>query len=288
MAHFGLLCPPIAGHLNPMCSLGVELRRRGHRVTFLAVPDAKARVETVGLGFRLVGQDEFPLGAIERITQELGQLSGRAAHRFSTQQLKRGEEMWFRDLPDAVREEQVDLLLVDEITRAGGSIANKLDLPFVTVSNAVLMVQDRCLPPWVTSWKYNTRWWGRVRNQFGYAVLNRATKLILELVNDYRTRWNLPRFSLLDECNSMLAHISQQPLEFDFPRAAAPPCLHYTGLLSHPEARPDTPFPFDKLTEKPLIYASMGTLQNWQVKIFHGTLQKHRVDVRSVKHLFAE
>ncbi|MGL5939622.1 MAG: hypothetical protein ACRC2S_04425 [Waterburya sp.] len=34
MKHFGILCPPGAGHLNPMSSLGYELQRRGHQVTF--------------------------------------------------------------------------------------------------------------------------------------------------------------------------------------------------------------------------------------------------------------
>lgn len=269
MSHFGLLCPPVAGHLNPMGSLGLELQSRGHRATFLTVPDAKASVEAVRLGVRLVGEDEYPLGEIGRITQQLGQLSGRAAHRFTTQQLKRGEQMWFRELPNAVREEKVDALIVDEITRAGGSVADKLGLPFVTVSNAIVMVQDSCVPPWITSWRYGGWWWSRVRNQFGYAVLNRVTKPIIEIVNEYRTRWNLPRFSLLDECNSTLAHISQQPIEFDFQRTATPRCLHYTGLLNHPEGRPAIAIPWEKLTDRPLVYSSMGTLQNWQVEIFH-------------------
>lgn len=33
MTHFGIICPAAIGHLNPMCALGRELQRRGHRVT---------------------------------------------------------------------------------------------------------------------------------------------------------------------------------------------------------------------------------------------------------------
>ena len=34
MTHFGILCFPELGHLNPMIALGRELQRRGHNVTF--------------------------------------------------------------------------------------------------------------------------------------------------------------------------------------------------------------------------------------------------------------
>ena len=39
MNHFGILCFPELGHLNPMIALGRELQRRGHNVTFFQIPD---------------------------------------------------------------------------------------------------------------------------------------------------------------------------------------------------------------------------------------------------------
>jgi zeaxanthin glucosyltransferase len=29
--HFGIICPPVPGHLNPFLALARELQRRGHR-----------------------------------------------------------------------------------------------------------------------------------------------------------------------------------------------------------------------------------------------------------------
>jgi len=37
MTHLGLICPELSGHLNPMTTLGRELRCRGHHVT-VAIP----------------------------------------------------------------------------------------------------------------------------------------------------------------------------------------------------------------------------------------------------------
>ena len=33
MTHFGIICPAESGHLNTFFPLGIEIIRRGHRVT---------------------------------------------------------------------------------------------------------------------------------------------------------------------------------------------------------------------------------------------------------------
>jgi len=40
MAHIGLICVPATGHLNPMITLGYELKKRGHQVTVVNLLDA--------------------------------------------------------------------------------------------------------------------------------------------------------------------------------------------------------------------------------------------------------
>lgn len=37
MTHFGIICPAAMGHLNPMTTLGYELKQRGHPITVLAI-----------------------------------------------------------------------------------------------------------------------------------------------------------------------------------------------------------------------------------------------------------
>jgi MGT family glycosyltransferase len=61
---------------------------------------------------------------------------------------------------------------------------------------------------------------------------------------------------------SKLAVITQTPKEFDFPGTSWPAQFHYTGPFHDDQGREPVPFPWEKLTGKPLIYASLGTLVN--------------------------
>lgn len=60
-----------------------------------------------------------------------------------------------------------------------------------------------------------------------------------------------------------LVQVSQQPPFFDFPRKKLPDHFHYTGpWVDDAVAEDDRGFPWEKLDGRPIIYASMGTLQN--------------------------
>ena len=72
MPHLGLICPALSGHLNPMTTLGRELKRRGHHVTVIARPDARIKVDSRGLEFASVGDRDFPVGSMARMTAQLG------------------------------------------------------------------------------------------------------------------------------------------------------------------------------------------------------------------------
>ncbi|MGB8687483.1 MAG: nucleotide disphospho-sugar-binding domain-containing protein [Microcoleus sp.] len=51
-------------------------------------------------------------------------------------------------------------------------------------------------------------------------------------------------------------------LNSSFPGKNYPPHFHFTGPYHNPATRKPVPFPFEQLTDKPLIYASMGTIIN--------------------------
>ncbi len=61
---------------------------------------------------------------------------------------------------------------------------------------------------------------------------------------------------------SKLAWLTQTPKEFDFESSHWPTQFHYTGPFHDGFGRVESNFPWDRLTGEPLIYASMGTLQN--------------------------
>jgi zeaxanthin glucosyltransferase len=72
---------------------------------------------------------------------------------------------------------------------------------------------------------------------------------------------------------SKLAVITQTPKEFDFPIPNLPPQFHYAGPFHDNQGREPISFPWEKLTEKPLIYASMGTLVNGLSKVYDTILE---------------
>ena len=273
MAHLGIICPNATGHLNPMIALGRELQRRGHPITMFQVPDAQAKVEAAGLGFQTIGASEFPLGSMAQLFEQLGQLSGMAAVTYSIRLLQQITEMTLRELPDALKAAQVDALLVDQIVPGGGTVAELLDLPFVTVCCALATHADLSVPPFITNWPYSASKWGRFRNLLGYLGLTQITRPLTQTVNAYRQQWGLSPYLNGHDAYSRLAQLSQQPPEFEFPRTDLPSTFHFTGPYQDSAAREPIDFPFEQLTGQPLIYASLGTLQNSQQGIFRTIAQ---------------
>jgi MGT family glycosyltransferase len=100
-------------------------------------------------------------------------------------------------------------------------------------------------------------------------LLDSLIKPIIETVNSIRQSWNLPPFQKSSDAYSTLAQICRQPVEFEYPRQQLPDCFHFTGSFHNPLSRATVDFPYEKLNEKPLIYASMGTIQNRLLSIFN-------------------
>ncbi len=229
MAHLGLSCPELSGHLNPMTTLGRELKRRGHRVTLIGRPDARAKTESAGLEFAVVGEKAFPLGSLARTAAELGRLSGLRAIRFTGELLRRAAVTVLDEASIAISEAGVDALLVDQVTPAGATVAEMLNLPFVWVCNALALNPDPALPPAVTPWRYRTGAIGRFRNALGDTILRCAARPILNEINARRVRHGLPRLKGRTSESAGLAQIAQQPAFFDYPRERLPDNFHYTG-----------------------------------------------------------
>lgn len=273
MTHIGIFCPGAVGHLNPMASLGRELVRRGHRVTVFGVPDVRAKMAHSGLAFFEMGASEFPPGALDEIYAQLGQLNGLAGFKFSIAYFQREAEMILRHAPAAIQAAGVDVLLVDQVTTAAGTVADYLQLPFITVCNALLINREPSVPPYFTTWTYQTTPWAKLRNQIGNTLSNVLTRPLWKTVVRQRQRWHLPPYPSREASYSQVAQICQLPEGFDFPRQRLAPCFHYTGPLIDPSGTEPVqfnqpPFPFDQLTGQPLIYASLGTLQNRNGAVF--------------------
>ncbi len=268
MTHFGIICPAESGHLNTMLPLAQELLRRGNRITFIGLQDAQEKTIAAGLEFRVIGEDIFPKGRLKERLAELGKLSGLAALKYTLQIFKDDATVILRDAPEIVKESGIDALLVDQSIQAGGTVAEFVGVPFITICSAVVLNREPGVPPFNTPWQYSPTWWGTLRNKLGYRILTQVVKPIRNLIDEYRQNWNLPLYSEVNKSYSPLAQISHQPAEFEFPRQNLPKWFHFTGPYHYSANREPVPFPWDKLTGQPLIYASMGTLQNRLVDVF--------------------
>jgi MGT family glycosyltransferase len=267
MSHFGIISPPVSGHLHPFGALGRELLLRGHRVTALGMADVEEKIRAEGLEFIQIGQSDHPSGSLGASMDRLGRLQGFAALRFTIRAVARTTTMVCRDAPAIIRDAGIEALLVDQMEPAGGAVAEHLGIPFVTVCNALAINRDPVAPPAFAPWQYKNAGWTRWRNLAGYAISDWLTSPIADAVGAFRTAWGLPELRSQDESFSRLAQICQMPREFDFPRTALPEHFHYVGPLRRPPVSL-VPFPWDRLDGRPIVYASLGTLQNTRAPLF--------------------
>ncbi|RUT04075.1 putative UDP-glucosyltransferase YjiC [Dulcicalothrix desertica PCC 7102] len=262
MTHFGLICPASTGHLNTMLPLGKELQQRGHRVTLIGKLDVESQTLATGLEFKAIEESESPLGSGAEALAKLGKLTGREALQYTVHLLANNAAGLLREAPKVIKAAGVEALLVDQVSREGGTVADFLGIPFITICSAVVLNRDESVPPHFTNWNYNPTWWGRLRNRVGYQALNRIVKPITKAIDEYRQEWKLPRYSNPNDSYSQLAQISQQPALLEFPREKLPQWFHFTGPYHSVIGREVPGFPYEKLTGQPLIYASMGTILN--------------------------
>ena len=269
MTHFGLICPASTGHLNTMLPLGKELQRRGHRVTLFGILDAQANTLAAGLEFQAIGESEYPAGTMVQLLTQLGKLSGMTALRYTINSIGKTADFFLRELPQALKAAGVEALLIDQVSPGAETVADFLGIPFVTICSAVVLNQEETIPPAFTTWGYSNAWWSILRNRAAYSFLARIAQPIQDVVNEYRREWKLPLHSLPQDAYSQLAQISQQPAELEFPRQHLPQWFHFTGPYHSSTGRQFADFPFEQLTGQPLIYGSMGTVQNRLLGTFY-------------------
>jgi zeaxanthin glucosyltransferase len=259
LAHLGIVCPPIPGHINPLAVLGRRLQRRGHRVTLFQIPPLRETARREGLGFHPVGDTEGK--EIAEAIASMVELKGLASVRFAIECSRRLSDLLCRELPGALRRSDVDMVLADQNEPAAASVAESLNLPFISVCPSLPLNREPAIPPPFFGWSWRDSALARGRNRVGMAVADWLIAPVNRTLNHYRTSWGLAPLRTPDDSFSTHAQLCQLTPDFDFPRRKLPRGFHYLGPFVDGEgAKYD--FPWEQLNGKPLIYASLGTLQD--------------------------
>jgi zeaxanthin glucosyltransferase len=265
MQTVGLLFPPLAGHLNPMATLGRTLRGRGFRVVAFQLPGMRTRIEDEDLEFWPLGLEDQTKD-IESALAHLGGMSGLSGMRFTLDCGRRLAELVLQHAPAAVAAVDPCLLVVDANDPAGAAVAEHTGIPFVTLGSLPLNREPDMPPPFVP-WPYDGTLATRLKNRLAYRVFDFLVRRINATVNESRRSWKLAPIRTPDDTFSRLAQIFQTTDELDFPRRKAPPNFHAVGLLFD-QRRPPVSFPYERLGDRPLIYASFGSVLNRSETLF--------------------
>src|SRR5215467_13320128 len=132
----GILSYSSPGHYYPLTALSRRLQSRGHDVVYFQVADLEKPIRAAGLQFGLRG-------------------------------IVTKSQMLFRDAPAAIRDEGVNALIVDQIEPAGGTVAEHLGLPFVSVAAALPVNLDVSVPSVTLPWSHRVGPCARFRNWVG-------------------------------------------------------------------------------------------------------------------------
>ena len=123
----GFICPNAPGHLNPMTTLARELQARKYDVVFLYAPTANGLPAVPG-----PEEDQ-----VKKMLREVSALHGEDALSVGIRSLLAQTDGILKSLPEIVRANRVDALILDTTQRYVELGAMHLDIPYVHVSVAL-------------------------------------------------------------------------------------------------------------------------------------------------------
>jgi UDP:flavonoid glycosyltransferase YjiC (YdhE family) len=260
----GFVSMPLSGHLNPMTALARRLQSRGNEVVFFGVPDVEPFARAAGLDFVAYGEKEYPLGSIHEVYSSVAQLHGFEVVRHSCMDLNPDlTRVTFEYLAEQLAVNGVEALVIDTIHFFIELVPLSMSMPYVHVWNVLHLDFSGATPNCLFSCPLDTSQEGVNRNVVSLDKVGGILGPIAKVARSYAEKvgleidWNDPAATV-----SKLAVITQTPKEFDLPGIPWPVQFHYAGPFHDDEGREPVPFPWDTLTAKPLIYASLGTLVN--------------------------
>jgi zeaxanthin glucosyltransferase len=261
--------PPVSGHLNPMTTLAREFQSRDHDVVIISLPDGEASVRAAGLTFLPCAAKEFPAGSLKERFRQRSKLKGDKALRAILQSAAGRTEAMLNSLPAVLTAAAVDAVVLDTVLFYTELVPMSLGMPYAHVANALHFDYSGHTPLCIYDWRHETTPACFTRNRKGIERFLEMLGPTIAVGGAYAKRvgldidWDQPSATI-----SQLAWITQTPQTFDFESSHWPSQFHHTGPFHDGAGRVDVDFPWQRLTGEPLIYASMGTLQNGLESVF--------------------
>ena len=269
MSRIGIVCYSSDGHLLPSMCFASALQQRGHTVIFYTLADGKEKLAASGFPFRIYGEARLPLEKIREVYREVGRAHGLNAVKITVENLCLRASAGLDDLPQLLSSDNLDVLVTDQVVPESSAIATALDIPYVTLCNALPTNPDTNMPPVFAHGMYATSSLARLRIRALNRFMIWLGRRLLGVINEWQSSQTRPRYHCLTELASPFASITQLPQAFDFPRSSVGDNFHYVGPLHQLGIRPTMEFPWNALNDDlPIVYASMGTLQNQLRSVF--------------------
>lgn len=235
---------PAHGHVNPSLPLVAELAQRGHQITYFLTPGFRADVETAGAAlqpYAAVHDDYFSGPGLD------GSRPQKAAARLIT---TAGEIL--PDLLQVTAAAAPDYILYDGMCPWGYLVARTLHLPAVVSLSLLPLAQPQLRD--LLSWE--------MLQILGPMLLRDAPTGMqaVQRAQALGSQYGVPPLSLpqiLNAPGDLAISYTSRYFQPNADRVAD--SVRFVGWMLH-ENHNETPFPFEQVGERRLIYVSLGSI----------------------------
>jgi len=261
------ICPPLQGHINPMSAIAQGLKKRGLNIKFIGLLDAINYIRDFDL--IIIGNKEFPKGSIFKITQKMSKRKGlRMGRIWQKKFANKWSDVVCKELPQIIKDESIDLIICDQLEPAVALVADYLNIPFITICNAMAIVMDLALPPFFVSWDYKiSKRRLKINNGF-YMIADFILKHDTRILEKWRKKWKMPERQDMKRyfAHSDLAILSQQTKSLEFPLTQVNKDWFYCGPFRNHYGLSYERIVLPKDNVKK-VYISLGSIQGSRYKL---------------------
>lgn len=269
--HFGIISPPSPGHIYPHCSFAQKLTKAGHKVTVFNIPDFEELVLKFNLNFIPVAASNYPLGSWNNTWKPAMRGSSLWKNSRVLKAHMNISQSMLDELPELIESCGIGMLIVDQLQPQGASIAQKTNIPFITISSILPLNRDKTgtVPSGVANWLPKPNALNRWRNRVSHTIVSLLSIPYLKLVNKQRKKWGLTKHKHLEDTFSEKLQFCLFPKRLDFPR---PAIQNFWSVGPTINDRETVDFPWDIIGDSKVVYVSFGTIRNEITKLMDNVL----------------